>query len=56
VGDGRCGNTQRYEFPSDQNWNNVNVYPVTTAMQAQISSLTGLPITLAAMSARKGNT
>jgi len=32
-----------YEFPSDQNWNNVNVYPVTTAMQAQISSLTGLP-------------
>jgi outer membrane receptor protein involved in Fe transport len=32
-----------YELPSDPNWNNANVYPITTAMQAQISSLTGLP-------------
>ncbi len=29
--------------PSDPNFNNTNVYPITVAMQNQISQLTGLP-------------
>jgi hypothetical protein len=31
------------EMPSDPNFNNTNVYPITTAEQTQISQLTGLP-------------
>ncbi|MFY9924391.1 MAG: TonB-dependent receptor plug domain-containing protein [Opitutaceae bacterium] len=31
------------ENPSDPNFNNTNVYPITAAMQTQISNLTGLP-------------
>ena len=31
--------------PSDPNFNNTNVYPITSAMQTQISQLTGLPYT-----------
>jgi hypothetical protein len=33
------------ESPSDPNFGNTNVYPITQAMQNQISALTGLPYT-----------
>jgi hypothetical protein len=36
---------QNGQLPSDQNFGNTNVYPITTAMQSQISALTGLPYT-----------
>jgi hypothetical protein len=31
------------ESPSDPNFNNTNVYPITATMQSQIAALTGLP-------------
>ncbi|HVW20351.1 MAG TPA: TonB-dependent receptor plug domain-containing protein [Opitutaceae bacterium] len=33
------------ESPSDPNFGNTSVYPITTAMQGQIAALTGLPYT-----------